>query len=330
MSCKKILSFGSIATDYLIHLESFPGADQKVLSENVTVSSGGMSANYACAVARIGCPSVYAGILRDEHEDKLHIDEFQKFGVDTDQIKFDPRYNLPIVFVVVNKDGERYIIANLPDDNQFQDYSEYVTDPLFDDIGLVYSNLTHLDTSLKTFSLAKEKGILTCVDLELWALQKISDHDLMKAVGLCNIIIINKVTLNNVSTVKSLDPRSLLDARSPDSVLIITLGAEGSVIIHNERCTIIPSFTIDSIDTTGAGDCFAAAFSCYTVKGFDPVKAGIYANAAAAISTTAVGARGNLPTHDMVLRLINSREKIEPREVNLNHFIKEVLNRYES
>ena len=76
MSCKKILSFGSIATDYLIHLESFPGADQKVLSENVTVSSGGMSANYACAVARIGCPSVYAGILRDEHEDKLHIDEF--------------------------------------------------------------------------------------------------------------------------------------------------------------------------------------------------------------------------------------------------------------
>lgn len=330
MSEKKILSFGSIATDYLIHVENFPVADQKVLSDSVTVGSGGMGANYACAVARIGCPSVYAGVFTDEHENKLHLDEFEKFGVDTSQIKFDRQQKLPIVFVVVNEDGERYIIANLPDDTHFQDYREYFTEHLLDDVGLVYSNLTHLDTSLTAFSFAKEKGILTCVDLELWALQKISEHGLLKVVSMCDIIIINKVTLNNVPSVKSIDPLSLLDARSPDSILVITLGDEGSAIIHNERCALIPSFKIDSIDTTGAGDCFAAAFSCYTVRGFDPVTAGIQANAAAAISTTAAGARGNLPTHDMVMRFINSREKIEPQEKNLNRFLEGVLNQYDS
>jgi ribokinase len=58
------------------------------------------------------------------------------------------------------------------------------------------------------------------------------------------------------------------------------------------------------VDTTGAGDCFTAAFALRQLEGAGLVESLRFANAAAALSTLALGARGSLPSRDEVEALL--------------------------
>jgi ribokinase len=58
---------------------------------------------------------------------------------------------------------------------------------------------------------------------------------------------------------------------------------------------LITAPVVTAVDTTGAGDCFCGALSVALSEGLDLCTAARYAVTAAALSTTAVGARGRLP-----------------------------------
>ena len=60
------------------------------------------------------------------------------------------------------------------------------------------------------------------------------------------------------------------------------------------------------MDATGAGDCFEGTFVARMALGDDVIAAARYANAAAALATTAYGAVGPIPTKDQVLALLDS------------------------
>jgi sulfofructose kinase len=89
-------------------------------------------------------------------------------------------------------------------------------------------------------------------------------------------------------------------------LVCMTLGAEGSLARCQGREIRTPSFRVNSVDTTGAGDAFRGGFAaaCLRTPDGEIEDALRYANAVAALNCRAIGARGGLPTAAEVEELL--------------------------
>jgi ribokinase len=84
----------------------------------------------------------------------------------------------------------------------------------------------------------------------------------------------------------------------------IQAGEQGNLLLWQGGESWNPLLPVDVVDTTGAGDAFSAALAVSLAEGWSWEQAGPFANAAAALATTALGAQTALPAREQVLRLL--------------------------
>jgi fructokinase len=114
------------------------------------------------------------------------------------------------------------------------------------------------------------------------------------------------------------DARSLYGEMAPEEylrlfaalgppVVVLTLGAEGCLLLDEGRITGVPGYRVDVVDTLGAGDAFWAGFLCKWLEGESCVEAARFGNAVAALKVRSVGAVAPLPHADRVYDELQSR-----------------------
>ena len=113
-------------------------------------------------------------------------------------------------------------------------------------------------------------------------------------------LVINLLSVKEDSRVKVCD-------RLEEIVRGSAIGAEGVVVREGERVTHIPGHRVTPVDATGAGDCFCGSFGAALAAGAAPTAAAEYANAAAAISVTHLGAGVSMPARAEVESFLASR-----------------------
>jgi ribokinase len=89
--------------------------------------------------------------------------------------------------------------------------------------------------------------------------------------------------------------------------VVLKVGRRGCLISENDRPVLVPSFSVRSVDSTGAGDAFVAAFLQARLRGWPTIEGAIAANAAGALATTVVGAGQNLPGRRAVAALLGAQ-----------------------
>jgi sulfofructose kinase len=94
------------------------------------------------------------------------------------------------------------------------------------------------------------------------------------------------------------DPEGALHKlqRPTHTALVVTLGARGSIAVSGDQVIHSPGFAVSAIDTTGAGDVFRGAFIFGVLNAWPLDRTMRFANAAAAISCTRLGAMNGVPT----------------------------------
>jgi ribokinase len=101
------------------------------------------------------------------------------------------------------------------------------------------------------------------------------------------------------SVISDLSEASLLamnlHRRGIDNV-VITLGAQGAVLVYDGNTVHIPAPAVQVVDTTAAGDCFAGAFTVALSEGQEVASALRFAVYASALKVTKFGAQSGLPT----------------------------------
>jgi ribokinase len=90
--------------------------------------------------------------------------------------------------------------------------------------------------------------------------------------------------------------RSITAARS----VVVTLGAEGAVVVEGDRAERVRAPRVEVVDTTGAGDAFCGALAEAMAGGATVVEAARWAVRVAAVSVTRPGAQGGLPRREDV------------------------------
>ncbi len=263
-----------------------------MLGKPLGKQAGGTGGNVACAASYLGLRTGMVSWVGDDANGKLVLDDLHRFGVDATHVVVKPDMTTNYTTTLIDPSGEKAIII-VPTSFDTLNFTPLLTAHL-SDTRLVYTPPYDLDQLARVADVVHAAGGLVCTDIEPVA--GLNDEALSQVLSLVNIAFLNSET---VKTTDYEQAARELRAAGPDLV-IITFGAKGVLACDAQGVSHSPAFTVPVVDTTGAGDCFTAAFLTAYLRQSPLKQALAYANAAAALSIGGYGARGALPSHEQV------------------------------
>jgi ribokinase len=254
----EVVVFGSVAMDLLIKSE-IPDVDELVISDEIHRLPGGSAANVAVALSELDVQTSFVGKLGSDFNSLLLIKEFIREGVDISNLKIEPNKKIPEPVVLVGPSGEKRIIASYGDDIalSIENPEEidwrllksarclYIGD-MFREVSEMVSSYGHNYNKLVVYrpsTVYMKQGVDS-----IEPILKNTDYFLMNKKGW--------ELLRSSSNEKLSTPTDLLNYGS--STIIITQGVHGCSIYQHEREFTFPAEKVNAVDTTGAGDAFAA------------------------------------------------------------------------
>ena len=157
-----------------------------------------------------------------------------------------------------------------------------------------------LESNVRAFELAKEHGMITCLDAG-----PAQDYPIEKFQGI-TILSPNETETEALVGILPKDDETCIEAckilheRSNCKYVVLKMGDKGSFIYGEGICQMVPTFKVEAVDPTAAGDCFTGVLVKQFTETGDIVAAARYASAAAAISVQHLGAQPSLPTKDAI------------------------------
>lgn len=303
---KKILVIGSINIDLVVSAVNLPKPGETVAGTGFNTFPGGKGANQAVAAGKLGADVAMAGKVGLDSYGRLALNSFKSAGVKTDFVEEDNSAGTGIAVISVAQSGENSIVyvqgANALADNAFADKYRDAVDAC--DILLLQLEIPLATVDLiAAYAASKGKTVI----LDPAPAQPLPDSLLKNA----TYITPNETEIETLTGIPADSEEGIIKAagmllkKGVDKV-INKAGAKGAYLISAEGIAHIPGFCVKAADTTAAGDTFNAAFAMSLANGMDESESIRYANAAAAISVTKLGAQSAMPSKDEVRALLNS------------------------
>jgi sugar/nucleoside kinase (ribokinase family) len=293
------LCIGDLDVDVLIEVDRLPTRDGKVNGVVKQRAPGGMAGNVAAALVRLGSRVRVLGRVGDDGDGAFAVNSLEQVGVDT---SFVSRLDGVATFSCISlltPDGEKSLIKLMA--SAYRPDASDVTGVVLE--GVRHVHLTSVgDPALcrRVVDAARTCGATASLDIERADCPE-DAAVLLDAVKGFDLIFCNA------------ESRAFVDAalRRPlvglVTAVVTTLGADGAQVETAEGRISSSGFTPKILDTIGAGDCFAAAcLHARLAARLDWRDAIRFANCAAAISTTGLGAQSALPTADQVVRHLSA------------------------
>lgn len=302
----QILGLGEIVKDWVSVIPWYPKPDEKVDSEREEYFGGGVTANYVVSTTRLGIPSGFIGAVGDDAPGHFLVEDLIQEGVDTKFLQIKKGMSSPVNFIfVIKSTGEKTIIQS-PHMQTTKLSQEDLTENMFQGAKLLHTTAIHPELTLKALELAKEEGLMISLDLE-------SQIALRGLKALRPILLNVDVLLPNKMGAMILTKKTTPVEAAREFIqmgvetVVITLGQEGAVAISKNALVKAPAFSVQSIDTTGAGDAFCGGFSFgFMIHKWSLQKSLTFANACAAIKVTQLGARTGMPTLKQAIDFLDS------------------------
>ena len=283
---RPVLCIGDTDVDLFIEVATLPGFDQKIDGRVLARTPGGMAANVAVALARLGTPARLLSCIGDDADGRFAFGKLAEEGVDIGGVRTLAGARTFSCLVFLGPSGEKALVR-LPT-------GAYLPDPAaldpraFADVAHVHLTMGRPAVTLRAMALARAAGCTVSLDLEESDLP-VEPAPVVEALAAADLVFVNE------RTHLTLEARCLGSARG-DRPLVVTLGARGSRYVAAGASAHAPGLAVRPVDTTGAGDAFAAAFiHTHLLHGMPPAAALAFANTAAALGTRAIGAQTALP-----------------------------------
>jgi ribokinase len=266
---------GSTNVDLVLRVPALPAPGETVLGRDVRREAGGKGGNQAVALARLGARTRLVSAVGSDAEGLWSLEQLRTDDVDTtDVLVTDSATGLAVV--VVDDHRENSIVVSPGANARVAPPSD-----LEDDDVLLLSLEVPLATVTASAVLGRQSGVPVVLNA---APAQPLQADLLDAV---DVLVVNESEWD------------VLGRRRERSV-VVTLGARGCLVVAEGAETALPAVPVDAVDTTGAGDCFAAALAFAVAEGQPLLEAAAFATRAAAASVTAAGARAGLPTMEQL------------------------------
>jgi sulfofructose kinase len=293
-----VIGVGANSVDYVYRLPQFPQPDSPAAKLRITqhlVTCGGQTATALCTCAALGLRTKYIGTIGNDPNGNRMRGELASRGVDVEHVSVRDATN-PFAVILLDGQGERVVLWERAPGLELQ--HDALDSPLIRGARLLHVDDVDEEAAIEAARLGREAGIPVTSDIERVTARTeelvasvtvpifaehvpealTGEHDLERA-------------LRKLQKVR-LKP----DIKRLDSPICVTMGARGAMLLAGEVVYHEPGRQVDVADTTGAGDVFRGAFIVALLRGDAPEDLLRFANAAAAISCTRIGAISSVPT----------------------------------
>ena len=296
-----VVGVGLNATDTLLSLPRFPSSGSKVEVRSLQVLPGGQVATAMIALQRWGLRTRYVGKLGDDSAAQIHHDEFRQSDVET-QTTTVPDCASAQSFIIIDPGGERTVLW------QRDERLELKADELDRDwivnarALLVDGRDTAAATKAAEWAQAAKIPVIADLD-ELYP-------DLEPLLANVDYLIVSRdfpAKLTGTSELRDSLPE--IKRRFGSLLTAATLGTDGVLAWDGTEFCYSAAFLVPTVDTTGAGDIFHAAFIYGLLENWPLQRILDFACAAAALNCTAMGAREGIESIHQIENLVSTGER---------------------
>ena len=274
---------------------------------------GGDTSNCAIAAARQGARVAFVTRLGRDEFGAQFLSLWKEEGVDASGVGIDPEAHTAVYFITYGPSGHvfSYLRAGSAASRMRPEHLPLEllrSARFFHTSGITQSiSASACDTAFAAMQVAREGGAQVVYDanlrLRLWPAAR------------ARAVITAAMAMSDLFLLSVDEAQVLCERDEPDAILAwclghgarrvaLKLGKDGVIGADGERRLRLPGHVVDCVDATGAGDCFAGALMARMAAGDDFWTSLRYANAAAALTTTAYGAVAPLPRPDAVRALL--------------------------
>lgn len=297
----KILIIGSLNMDMVADVDHTPMTGETILTNKVSLISGGKGANQAYAAGKLGADVTMFGAVGEDSYGKLLLENLTMAGVNTASVLKRKDAATGMAFITVNKDGDNSIVVVSGANATMSKEDITARKELIEsaDILLLQMEIP-VETVCHAARLAKSMGKTVILDpapvpnyfpMELYQyvdVMKPNETELYMLTGM-------DPEKNSIE-----DAAGWLRARGVKDVMV-TLGEKG-VYLDSEKFGVvkIPAVEVHAVDTTAAGDTFTAAVAVKMARGENIREAAAFANRVSSIVVTRKGAQSSIPALEEV------------------------------
>ena len=277
---------GASAVDLTYVLPAYPrpeGALSKLRIQSHTISPGGQMATAMAACAALGLRASFLGPTGNDAHGAFVRDELTRRGVD---ISHSPIADGPQAYSLIllpEGGGERIVLWSRGTFCNFFPVE-------FSRLKLLHVDDVYLDQAIEAAASARKAGCLVTTDIDQVA------ERTTELIALATHPILAEHVPEALTGRQGLEPAMRALRSHTPAPIVVTLGARGAALLEGDELRYVEGFTVEAVDTTGAGDVFRGGFIYALVHGhpmFDAVRIG---NAAAAVSCTRRGAMTSVPS----------------------------------
>ncbi|WP_101294393.1 carbohydrate kinase family protein [Halegenticoccus soli] len=272
----RVICAGHVNWDVTLYVDRLPEPDGEAVIEAQTGAGGGSAANVACGLARLDVPVALLGSVGEDDHGAAARAELIDAGVDCGTIQTVPDGETAVKYLAVSAAGEVMVFGR-------DGVNEAFTAGHLPESTLASAEHVHLtsqrpNTAARLADRAREAGATVSFDPG----RRLDERDFSGALARADVVFLND---REAAT-------ALGDALdSENRTLVLKHGPRGAEVRTGTRTYTHPGFAVETVDTTGAGDAFAAGFIASLLRGDGCEEALALANACGALAARTRGAR---------------------------------------
>ena len=285
----RIAVVGSANIDLTTFTDHFPKPGETIFGQKFDLGFGGKGANQAVAAQLCGAEVFMVARVGNDLFGPATIENFKKLGIDATHVRQVSGVSSGVAPIFVEPSGQNRILVVKGANDELKPRDVDAARGMLKAVDCIVLQFEiPLETVYYTIAFARKHGI-RCI-LNPAPGQPI-DIDAIKGL---DYFVPNE---SEAETITGMPVRNLDDAEKTAAKLlihgisrvIITLGANGSLLAGRNGTEHLPAVALKSIDSTGAGDAFIGSFAVFLGEGLAEREAVRRANLYAGLSTTGVG-----------------------------------------
>ena len=290
-----VVGIGANSVDFVHLLPGYPqpfGSFAKMKIERQEILCGGQTATAMCACAKLGLRARYAGVTGTDENGRRVRNELGRRGIDLTDVIIRDAQNQFAVILVDETNGDRIVLWDRDERLMMRERDIPVE-------AIAAARVLHVDdvdqaAAIRAAEVAREAKVPTTSDID-----RITERT-QELIDAVTIPIFAEHVPTRVSGVNDREGALRALHRPHHHILCVTLGENGAMALDKDGIHYAPAFQVEAVDTTGAGDVFRAGFIYAMLRRWPTDEILRFANAAAAVSCTRLGALGGIPSLEEV------------------------------
>ena len=301
----RIAVIGNINCDFVFRVPRLPRPGETLAGSAFFTAAGGKGANQAVAAARLGAQVSFVGCVGADTTGADMLSHLGADGVDISRVRTDPKEATVSALIMVQDSGENSIVvafgANLAiGPEHLAEHRELLQNC----DALMLQQEMRIETVSEAIRIGKEAGCRVILD------PAPAREDLPAAWREVDVLSPNETEAESILNSLGLDAPSDLEAaaallrRQGPKAVALKAAARGSFVADGAGAVAVPSFPVEAVDSTAAGDAYTAGLAVALCEGASLVEAARFGNACGALAATRMGAQPSMPTRAEVEKLL--------------------------